>query len=117
MGLYDGIKDVAKVMQQADNIELYQKLLDLSAQALDLQAEIAKLREENAELKKSKDIESRIVRHKRPFLTLAEDKLNLKYCATCWDNQRKLIQMKPIDSISYPELWCNVCKSKCKNEG
>ena len=100
MGLYDGIKDVAKVMQQADNIELYQKLL-----------------EENAELKKSKDIESKIVRHKRPFLTLDEDRLNLKYCATCWDNQRKLIQMKPIDSISYPELWCNVCKSKCKNEG
>ena len=36
MGIYDGIKDVAKVMQQADNIELYQKLLDLSAQALDM---------------------------------------------------------------------------------
>lgn len=31
MGLYDGIKDVAKVVQKADNIELYQKLIDLSA--------------------------------------------------------------------------------------
>ena len=37
MGLYDGIKDVAKVVQKADNIELYQKLIDLSAQALDMQ--------------------------------------------------------------------------------
>ena len=37
MGLYDGIKDVAKVVQKADNIELYQKLLDLSSQALDMQ--------------------------------------------------------------------------------
>ena len=39
VGLYEGIKDVAKVVQQADNVELYRKLLDLSSQALDLQAE------------------------------------------------------------------------------
>lgn len=36
MGLYEGIKDVAKVVQQADNIELYKTLLDLSSQALDM---------------------------------------------------------------------------------
>lgn len=36
MGLYEGIKDVAKVVQQADNIELYKKLLDLSSEALDM---------------------------------------------------------------------------------
>lgn len=36
MGLYEGIKDVAKVVQQADNLKLYQQLLDLSAQALDM---------------------------------------------------------------------------------
>ena len=47
MGLYDGIKDVAKVMQQADNIELYRQLLDLSAQALEMQAEISRLKEDN----------------------------------------------------------------------
>ena len=38
MWLYDAMKDVAKLAQKADNIELYQRLLDLSAQALDLQA-------------------------------------------------------------------------------
>lgn len=52
MGLYEGIKDVAKVVQQADNIELYRQLLDLSAQALDFQAENSKLKEEIADLKK-----------------------------------------------------------------
>ena len=45
MGLYDGIKDVAKIVQQADNVELYLQLIDLSAQALDMQAEITKLKE------------------------------------------------------------------------
>lgn len=35
MGLYDGIKDAAKLIQKADNIELYQKLLDLSSQVME----------------------------------------------------------------------------------
>lgn len=40
MGLYEGIKDVAKVVQQADNIELYRQLVDLSTQTLKMQNEI-----------------------------------------------------------------------------
>jgi len=38
MGLYEGIKDVAKIVQQADNIDLYRQLIDLSSQALDMQS-------------------------------------------------------------------------------
>ena len=49
MGLYEGIKDVAKVVQQADNIELYRQLVDLSAQALDMQSEIKKNEEASDE--------------------------------------------------------------------
>lgn len=92
MGLYDGIKDVAKVVQQADNIELYQKLLDLSSQALEMQNEISRLTIENAELKKIKDIESKIIRHQEPYLTLTDD-ANLMYCTNCWDSSQKLVQL------------------------
>ena len=67
MGLYEGIKDVAKVVQQADNIDLYKKLLDLSAQALDQQAEIARLKAENEELRKGKDLEATIIVLSRRF--------------------------------------------------
>ena len=98
MGIYDGIKDVAKVMQQADNIELYQKLLDLSAQALDMQDEIAKLREENKELKNKNTISGKIMRHApkgrtEPFITLSDDATEIKYCARCFEIHNKLIQL------------------------
>ena len=63
MGLYEGIKDVAKVVQQAYNVDLYKKLLDLSAQALDMKAEIAELKEENIQLKKEKEQSDDIVYH------------------------------------------------------
>ena len=38
MGLYEGIKDIANIVQKADNIDLYRQLLDLGAQALDMQS-------------------------------------------------------------------------------
>ena len=115
MGLYEGIKDVAKVVQQADNLELYQRLLDLSAQALDMQAEITRLKNENAELQKKKDIEAQIIRHAYPYITISGDKNDIKYCATCWDNEQKLIQMKPLSMYdNYPGLSCNKCKNRCR---
>jgi len=120
MSLYDGIKDVAKIVQQADNIDLYRQLLDLSAQALDLQAENAKLREENEQLKKQRIDEDRITRHRQPYLTLAGDDQQLKYCAVCWDSSHKLIQMKEMTNRatygSSTSLFCNSCKSHCKLE-
>ena len=64
MGLYEGIKDVAKVMQKADNIDLYRQLIDLRAQALDMQFEIVRLTNEVQELRKEKNIEQQIVRYK-----------------------------------------------------
>ena len=46
MGLYEALKDAVSIAQKADNIDLYRKLLDLSAQALDMQSEIARLKRE-----------------------------------------------------------------------
>ena len=117
MGLYEGIKDVAKVVQQADNIELYQRLLDLSAQALDLQAENARLKDENTQLNKKRIDEEKLVRHKQPYLTMRDDELQIKYCTVCWDTSRKLVQMKEmVNSSTYGpgiKLYCHNCKSSC----
>ena len=93
MGLYEGIKDVAKIVQQADNIELYRQLLDLCEQALEMQNKINQLSSENAELKKKQDIEERIQRHQELYITLKEDECDIFYCSHCWDYDRKLIQM------------------------
>ena len=110
MGLYDGIKDVANVIQKADNIELYGKLLDLSAQALDLQNENKRLIEENNKLKEQEDLSSRIIRHKETYITLNGDKDNIMYCSCCWDSLNKLIQVKTYDDGDFSCI-------NCKNSG
>ena len=70
MNLYDGIKDIAKIVRKADNIELYQELLESSDRAHVMQVEISRLKEENERLRKEKDISDRIVRHPESFITL-----------------------------------------------
>lgn len=48
-----------------------------------MQAEITRLREENAESRKANDLESRIIRHDQPYITLSDDDKEIKYCASC----------------------------------
>lgn len=112
MSLYEGIKDVAKIVQQADNIELYKQLLDLGAQALDMQSEISRLRAENEDLRKEKSQRDDIVYHQNkqvdellcehPYITLKSDAEGIRYCAICWGRDKKLIPL-------YDELNCLVC--------
>jgi len=97
MGLYEGIKDVAKIVQQADNIDLYRQLIDLSSQALDMQSEIVRLTNEVKELRTEKDIEQQIVRYKELFVTLKE-KPDIRYCSHCRDSDKKLIQIQCYDN-------------------
>jgi hypothetical protein len=107
MGLYEGIKDVAKIVQQADNIDLYRQLIDLSSQALDMQSEIVRLTTEVKELRKEKEIEKHIVRYKELFVTL-EDKPEIRYCSHCLDFDKKLIQIQCYDS---GEFRCPHCQT------
>ena len=94
MSLYDGIKDVAKVIQKADNIDLYRQLLDLCQQALDMQAEIERLTKENRELRNSQELQAKITRHPEPFVTLEGHPDSEMYCSTCYAKERVLIQVQ-----------------------
>lgn len=114
MGFYDAMKDALNLAQKADNIELYRQLLDLSAQALDLQAENSKLKEQIEELQKRKDIETQLIRHPEPYLTLTGDEIPLKYCAVCWDSEKKLIQMRETIDTGSRKLWCHKCHNRCR---
>ena len=108
MGLYDGIKDVAKVVQQADNIDLYKKLIDLSAQALEMQEEISRLKQEINSLKQTETLENDIEYHEGAFITRKSDKELVKYCASCWADRKVLMPLKR--SIVYGSYQCALCE-------
>ncbi len=113
MNLLDGVKNISKIVKQYNDLELNQQIIDLTQQALDLINENVRLTQENEELKKANDLENRILRHQteyvddlhieHPYITLADDEQNIRYCALCWGRDKKLIQL-------YDELNCEECR-------
>jgi len=114
MGLYDGIREVAKLIQQSGNLELYHKLLDLSSEALDLQEKVSRLKEENELLKKKKAIDDDIVYHVDPFLTRKSDNgmIPIRYCAACWAGNEKLVPMQLYQDEYGKKVLCPLCKAR-----
>lgn len=52
MGLYEGIKNIAKAVLHTENVDLYTQLIELSAQALDIENELTHLRSEKCKTNK-----------------------------------------------------------------
>ena len=103
MRLYEEIKNVANVIQQTNNAELYQQLMELSTQALKMQNEIMRLTIESSTQEK----EQRIERHPELYITLKDDTDKILYCSHCWDREHRLIQLKCYSSGSFKCVHCS----------
>ncbi len=108
MGWYEAIKDGINVAQQVDNIPLVQSLIDAQKQILDLISENTNLKEENRNLSEKLEQKSSIERYSDTYITLHSDEKQIKYCATCWDNSQKLVQLSCEDGY----FACPVCKNR-----
>lgn len=118
MGIYDAFKDALSIAQKADNIELYQKLLDLSNQAIELQNEVYELTEANrklklriTELQKTSIVEEDLELLPDGYLIRKSEKesgKNVIYCAACWQNYKKLM---PYTRTIGNKKQCNNCHS------
>ena len=109
--LSSGIKNVAEIVKNADNLELYATLLDLYSKALELQDENKQYKEQAADRSRLESLRSRIIRHQQPYITLKDDEDKIFCCAHCWDSKEKLIQVN-----TDPQKATFTCPS-CKNEG
>ncbi len=110
MNILDGVKNISKIVKQYNDLELNQQIIDLTQQALDLINENVRLTQENEELKRANDLESKIERHDKPFVTISDDDKSIKYCATCWGKDKQLIQLHQRYYNGTECLECNICK-------
>lgn len=106
MSLYDGVKDAMGLVDKVHNLDLYQKLVDLSVQAVELQNQVKSLSDENKDLQEKLSIQAKIERHPEHYITLEGDEL--LYCANCWDSERKLIQL--VVHRENGTCYCSHCK-------
>ncbi len=106
MNILDMLKEVISIAQKADNLELYRQLLDLNRVALDMQSEINDLKIENQSLKEQLENHGKVIRHSDDvYITLEGDPLEIHYCATCWGNDKKLIQLGKKGCFNCEAKW------------
>lgn len=112
MSLYEGIKDVASIVQKADNIELYQKVINLQKEALDLIEENMLLKDRIRRLEEKRLIKDNLVfKDNCYYLKTENDTFDGPFCSTCWDKDNKLIRMRNTIQHNPNFYLCNVCNS------
>ena len=106
MNIVENIKSIGKTIQQLDNIELYQKILDVQAQALEIMEQDSKLRDENKDLREKLEIKGSL-KYRNNAYWIENDG---PYCTRCWDAEKKPIRLHPDGNPAY--FHCPNCKAE-----
>lgn len=113
MAIFDDLKTVAKVLQEAGKIEQYKQILEVQGRLLEMQEKIRLQDEEIRTLKEKLKIKENIVFEKDAYWIKRKD--NSKegpYCSACWDNEDKkqLVHLHSISGVTNA-FRCPVCKN------
>lgn len=90
MGIYDGFKDVVKVVKDLDNIELYKRILEIQSQINELYENNLHKSERIKELEELLSITGKM-EFRNPFYYIEGDETPL--CPGCWDGDKKAIHL------------------------
>jgi len=111
MGIFDDLKNAAKILQEAGKIEQYKKILEAQKELLDMQKKIDDLEEENRELKKKLKIkESVAYRNNAYWVKKSEKEEDGPFCSRCYDKDKDLIRMQPCGNPEWGE--CPECNNR-----
>ena len=104
------LKDVISVAQKSNDIDMIQKVISAQQEVIDMQDRIYKLQVENNELKEKLNKIDNIERYRGiPLITLTNDSPKILYCANCYGNENKMIQLQIYDN---DHCYCSVCKNQ-----
>jgi len=89
---------------------MIQKVISAQQEVIDMQDRIYKLQVENNELKEKLNKTNNVERYRGvPVITLKNDAPKIMYCANCYGNEGKLIQLQ---LYSDNHCYCSVCKNQ-----
>lgn len=95
MAIFDELKSIGKVLQEAGKIELYQQILEIQEKLLEMQKKISELEEKNKELKERLKIKEDLYYENNAYWFRKEDgKKDGPFCTVCYDDERKLIRLR-----------------------
>jgi len=109
VGIIGDIKDVAKAVQQAGNLDLYKRILDLQGEALDLMEQLQEKNRTITELRQQLEKKRKVVYHLSVYYGAGEDgkpTTDGPYCPHCYDVSAILCHLQVYEGNGY----CPECK-------
>jgi len=107
MGILETVKDVAVLVQKADNVELLKKVLDLQTELIELTQEMATLRRELSDATDQLQFQGELRFRDNLYWRVTEGGEEGPFCSRCWDSDRKAIRMHRREE---EKLQCPSCK-------
>lgn len=108
MAIFDQLKSVGKILQEAGKIEQYQQILEAQQELLEMQKKIQGFEKENAELKEKLKIKENLIHENHAYWINNEGKKDGPFCSRCWDVDKNLVRLHPGYNPAY--YHCPNCK-------
>ena len=113
--IYEIAKEVANSAKALGNHELAVQAIEMYEKLIDIKKDYQELEEKYNSLLNQKEIEKRIERNKGNAADYTDEN-GEKYtiCTSCWDNNRKIVQVAYSDGNEYLCPVCNGWRHKIK---
>lgn len=112
MAIFDELKSVGKVLQEAGKIEQYQQILDAQRQLLEMQKRIEDLESDKKQLQDELTVKGQITPEGNLYWLDHDGKKDGPFCTRCWDDEHKLIRLhqSPVSG----RMNCPKCSTEAK---
>lgn len=108
MAIFDELKSVAKVLQEAGKIEQYQQILSVQEKLLEQQKHIYELETDNRELKEKLKTQESLTYRNNAYWRGMENP-DGPFCSRCWDVEKNMVRIKQAGNPAFHT--CPECKT------
>jgi hypothetical protein len=110
MSLLPTYKDIQELLKKGLTLEAQEKIMELREAALQLQEEKFALEQRLRDLEQAMVIRGELVREGNVYFRVREGgQKDGPYCLTCWDGDRKLINVM---KFAHGQMLCGRCAKK-----
>lgn len=116
MAIFDELKSISKILQEAGKIEQYKQILEIQEKLLEMQNKINLLEEKNKSLSEKLKVRESLIFEKDLYWIQKNDKRDGPFCTNCWDGEDKLMRLHSYETGYDKGFKCPKCENKVSME-
>lgn len=110
--MFDKLKSIGKVLQEAGKIEQYKQILETQKELLEVQKRNYELEAENQKLRNELELQGNLVYKENAYYIVTEGRKDGPFCSPCRDANHILIRLHR--NRSSGREYCPTCKTTAR---